>query len=168
MNRPVLPPEGLMELEIETVVISSFAYRREIAKHIRRDYFHYRIIDLYEGVYDRYRPFYDHIFYLLYKELYFLQKKLRETTGKKNKERYLRGLLVRYLHIRDFVHAGKCLQEYIACDFAGEGELSAFSRELAGLLREFKTALKARGTRNMLYWIMGKKNITFFPERQIT
>lgn len=144
MGRIILPPEGLRELAIETVVISSFAFRREIAGEIEKDYPHCRIVDLYEGVDAKYRPFYDHVYYQFYRELYFLQKKLGVTTEKKEKERCLRELLIRYLQIRDFVQAGKCLQSYISSGFDGAGDLSAFARELTGLLQEFKAVLKAR------------------------
>lgn len=171
MNLPVLPPESLRERAIETVVISSFAYRREIAGEIRRDYPHCRVVDLYEGIDDNYRPFYDHVFYLFYKELYLLHKRFREATGEKDKERYLRALLIRHLQIRDFVQAGQCLQSYIDSGFDGAEELAAFSRELAGLLQEFKAALRARQQPDIMVLVVdswrGKDFFTGGAERRM-
>lgn len=141
---PVVAPPAINELNIETIVVSSFAFRKEIAEEVTRSYPGCQVVDLYEGARDNYRPFYDHRFYVLYKKLFDLRERLKVAFDPQARASVLKELIVHYLDIRDFQWAGKYIDVYIENCHEEAEKFKAFVAELEALLEELQRKTKSR------------------------
>lgn len=149
---PILPPREIDRKDIDFVVISSFAFRQEIAAEIREKYPQCKIVDFYDEVKEKFHPFYDHCFYIFYRELYEL--KSRFARAKEKRAQILKEIIIKYLYIRDFCSARKYIKFYLEGGYEDADRLRNFSMELDELLKQLKTVLKARDSSDLALFVL--------------
>ena len=149
---PILPPGEIERKDIDYIVISSYAFREEIATEIREEHPQCKIVDLYDEVKEKPHPFYDHSFYLFYRELFELKRRLTGAKGERGQ--LLKEIIVKYLYIRDFSSARKYIKIYLEGGYEDADQLRNFTLELDELLKQLRTVLKARKTSDLAFFVL--------------
>lgn len=152
---------SVREYNIDCIVISSFAYRREILEDIKKIYTkkNIEVIDIYNELENQgfkcNNVFYvneiERIGFKDYKELNSLKNLYEKEKNSNEKQKILKGLIFKYIEIRDFIYAFKYTDEYINNKYCKYEDMIFLKKELNGLFNRLKNNLKENNSKNV--WI---------------
>ena len=153
---PIYNPSKLNELNINTILISSFAYKEEIKKEIDFINLGHQCIDIYEilkqkGIILETPFYYDHPDYI---ELYNERMLYEIGTVPKEKEKHLYRLIIKYLQIRDFKYALLFIDQYIKEGYSRKNDFIAFKKELEELFANIKRELSHRKHKDIIWFLI--------------
>ncbi|RDU22801.1 alkaline phosphatase family protein [Anaerosacchariphilus polymeriproducens] len=154
---PIFEVDKIPDLKIDTIIISSFANRFDMAVELYNMQetlnFHINIIDLY-SYFQLNDLNFQNCYYtdteFGYKEIYCVRKQYLKEENLQRKGMLLEQLIYLYLYIKDFYYAQKYIIEYIQNNFERKEEYKQFHFELVSLLEEIEIQMHRREGKDII------------------
>lgn len=151
-----IPEDDLKETKVSYVIISSFSYKEEMKRDIKKQNVEVKVIDLYEyfllnGL-KLEKVFYDKKF-VTYEEIISVRK-IYQNSSENNRALILERLIAYYINIRDFINAKKYIKEYIDSSYQRSMLYGEFIKELDSILDSIENSLRKRKQKDIIVnWI---------------
>lgn len=145
----VYPCNSINEIDIDIIVISSYAHRKKIHEELEKYKKNFIIIDLYDELQkfglEVNAPFYRNAEDTYENIIYYRKKYLLENSAVN-----LKNLIVAYLQIFDFINFGKFAKKYIDSKYPCYQDVQMAMDEIKNLLYSVKRTLKSRTQRDII------------------
>ncbi len=145
----VYPCSMIDQLDIDIMIISSYAHRKKIRDELEKSQKKFIILDLYDELrksgLDVNTHFYRNAEDTYENVIYYRKKYLADSN-----DINLKNLLVSYLNIFDFINFKKFANKYILCKYPGYKDIQMAIEEIVQILDNIKTRLKKRKQRDII------------------
>ena len=150
-----ITPEEINSNNIDCIIISSYASRKEITKSIERFNKNIKIIDIYESLQEKNINL-NLPFYILsdgYIKINEYLQKLKECKENIEKAFILENLLLEYINLRDFKNIFKIIECYKKLKIVDNDKFDNLFNDLEEMLIDLKEALKMKKDNILLLYI---------------
>lgn len=151
----VITLEEMCNMQVDVIVVSSYAHRTDILRELFSLIQNVKIIELYDSLEKRGIKC-ENAFYVMrgYADVYCIEQCYKRAETKEHKQYYLQKLIGYYLGLRDFVNAQTSIEEYAKQGYAGKENYLQFWSEWEKLYEKIRKAFGERKEKDIVInWV---------------